>query len=67
MQECKKKIHKNQLILSQSMNTSKKRTNQFVFTTVRRVFDYFLEEIEDTKKTFEIIWPLKDAGRFTST
>ena len=36
------------------MNFSKKQTNEFVFTTMRRrrVFVRFLEEIEDTKKTF---------------
>ena len=34
------------------MNSSKKQTNEFVFTTMRRVFVRFLEEIEDTKKTF---------------
>ena len=46
---------KGQLILKancQPMNSSKKRTNEFVFTTMRRVFVRFLEEIEDTKKTF---------------
>ena len=36
----------------QAMNSSKKRTNEFVFTTMRRVFVRFLEEIEDTKKAF---------------
>ena len=36
----------------QAVNSSKKRTKEFVFTTVRRVFVRFLEEIEDTKKTF---------------
>ena len=36
----------------QAMNSSKKRTNKFVFTTMRRVFVHFLEEIEDTKKFF---------------
>ena len=36
----------------QVVNSSKKRTNEFVFTTMRRVFVRFLEEIEDTKKTF---------------
>ena len=36
----------------QAVNSSKKRTNEFVFTTMRRVFVHFLEEIEDTKKTF---------------
>ena len=30
----------------------KKRTNKFVFTTCRLVFVCFLEESEDTKKTF---------------
>ena len=34
------------------MNSSKKRTNEFVFTTMRRVFIRFLEEIEDTKIIF---------------
>ena len=34
--------------------SSKKRTNEFVFTTMRRVFVRFLEEIEDTKRHFEI-------------
>ena len=32
--------------------SSKKRTNEFDFTTMRLVFVRFLEEIEDTKKTF---------------
>ena len=36
----------------QTVNSSKKRTNEFVFTTMRRVFVRFLEEIEVTKKTF---------------
>ena len=36
----------------QAINSSKKRTDDFVFTTMRRVFVHFLEEIEDTKKTF---------------
>ena len=34
------------------MNSSKKWTNEFVFTTIRRAFIRFLEEIEDIKKTF---------------
>ena len=34
----------------QAVNSSKKRTNEFIFTTMRRVFVGFLEEIEDTKK-----------------
>ena len=36
----------------QAKNSSKKRTNEFNFTTMRLVFARFLEEIEDTKKTF---------------
>ena len=36
----------------QAVNSSKKRMNEFIFTTMRRVFVRFLEEIEDTKKTF---------------
>ena len=36
----------------QAVNSSKKRTNEFVFTTMRHVFVRFLEEIEVTKKTF---------------
>ena len=48
-------ISKGQLISKgncQAVNSSKKRTNEFVFTTIRRVFVRFLEEIEDTQKTF---------------
>ena len=37
----------------QAMNSSKKRMNEFVFTTMQHVFVHFLEEIEDTKKTFQ--------------
>ena len=36
----------------QVVNTSKKWTNEFVFTTMRLVFVCFLEEIEDTEKMF---------------
>ena len=36
----------------QAVNSSKKQTNEFVFTTMRHVFVRFLEEIEDTQKTF---------------
>ena len=36
----------------QAVNSSKKQTNEFAFTTMRLVFVRFLEEIEDTKKTF---------------
>ena len=32
--------------------SSKKRTKEFNFTTMRLIFVCFLEEIEDTKKTF---------------
>ena len=32
--------------------SSKKRTHEFNFTTMRLIFVRFLEEIEDTKKTF---------------
>ena len=36
----------------QAMNSSKERTNELVFTTMRLFFVSLLEEIEDTKKTF---------------
>ena len=48
-------ILKGQLISKancQAKDSSKKRTNEFVFTSMRCVFVHFLEEIEDTKKTF---------------
>jgi hypothetical protein len=45
----------------QVVNCSKKRTNEFVFTTMRRVFIRFLEEIVDTKKTFRNYLTFKDA------
>ena len=32
--------------------SSKKRTNEFIFTSMRLVFVCFLEEIGDPKKTF---------------
>ena len=35
----------------QAVNSSKKQTNEFVFTTMRHVFIRLLEEIEDTIKT----------------
>ena len=38
--------------LSSQVNFSKKRMNEFVFTTMQRIFVHFLEEIEETKKTF---------------
>ena len=34
----------------QAVSSSKKQTNEFVFTTMRSVFVCFFEEIEDTKK-----------------
>ena len=39
--------------------SSKKRMNEFVFTTVRIVFVRFLEEIDDPKKPFQNNWPLR--------
>jgi hypothetical protein len=36
----------------QAVNSSKKLTNEFVFTNMRHVLVRFLEEIEDTKKAF---------------
>ena len=49
-------LFKGQLISKancQAEDSSKKRTNEFVFTTMRHVFVHFLEEIEDTKNTFQ--------------
>ena len=46
---------KGQLILKANcevLNSSKKRTNEFIFTTMQHVFVHFLEEIEVNKKTF---------------
>ena len=45
---------KGQLIFKSklSVNSSKKRTNEFVFTSMLRVCVHFLEEIEDSKKAF---------------
>ena len=46
---------KGQLILKancQAEDSSKKRTNEFVFTSMRRVFVRFLEESSARKKTF---------------
>ena len=48
-------IPPSQLILKancQAVNSSKKQTNEFVFTTMRLVFVCLLEEIEDIKKAF---------------
>ena len=38
-----------------AMNSSKKRSNEFVFTTMRRVFVRFWKELKTPKKHFEII------------
>ena len=48
-------VSKGQLISKanyQAVNSSKKQTNEFVFTTMRLVFIRFLGEIEGNKKTF---------------
>ena len=39
----------------QAKDSPKKRTNEFVFTSIRRVFVRFLEESSARKKRFEII------------
>ena len=36
----------------QAMNSSEKRTIEFIFTSMQRVFVRFLEKIEDSKKAF---------------
>ena len=36
----------------EAVNSSKKPTNEFIFTSMRPIFVCFLEEIEDTIKTF---------------
>ena len=36
----------------QAVNSAKDRMNEFVFTTMQRVFICVLEEIEDSKKEF---------------
>ena len=44
-----------QLILKencQAVNSSKKQTIEFVFTSMQHVFVHFLKEIEDSKQTF---------------
>ena len=52
---------KGQLIFKSklSVNSSKKRTNEFVFTSMLRVFVRFLGESLARKKRFEIYWPLE--------
>ena len=52
-------LYKGQLISKancQAEDSSKKRMNEFVFTSMRRVFVCFLEEIEDTKKTLSDLY-----------
>jgi hypothetical protein len=39
----------------QAEDSSKKRTNEFVFTSMKHVFVRFLEESSARKKRFEII------------
>ena len=39
----------------QAMNSSKKQTNGFVFTSMQRVFVRFLEESSARKKRYQII------------
>ena len=54
----KKNTAKGQLISienCQAEDSSKKRTNEFVFTSMRRVFVRFLGESSTRKKRFEII------------
>ena len=51
----------------QAMNSSKKRTNEFVFTSMRHVFVRFLGESSARKKRFEIYWPLADNFKSGST
>ena len=49
-------FNKSQLISKancHAVNSSKKRTNEFVFTSMRCVFVRFLEEIKDSKKAFQ--------------
>ena len=53
-----KYIPKGQLISKancQAEDSSKKQTNEFVFTSMRRVFVRFLEESSARKKLFKII------------
>jgi hypothetical protein len=62
-------LSKGQLISKanyQAVNSSKKRTNEFIFTTIQRVFVRFLEEIEDTKKTFQNYLTFKNVSKIYS-
>ena len=66
-------ISKGQLISKancQAVNSSKKnRMNEFVFTSMQRVFHRFFEEIEDSKKVFRnyltFSWHVQMAQFFT--
>ena len=51
----------------QAVNSSKKRTNEFVFTTMRHVLVCFLEEIEDIKKVFWNFLTFTYAGAMEGT
>ena len=51
----------------QVVNSSKKRTNEFIFITMRCVFIRFLEEIEDTKKTFRNYLTFRKMSIFNSS
>ena len=52
----KQLVYKGQMIWKancRAANSSKKRTNEFIFTSMWHVFIRFLEEIEDTSKSFQ--------------
>ena len=56
------KSSKGQLISKanyQAVNSSKKRTNEFVFTTLWHVFVRFWKKLKTPKRHFEINWPLQ--------
>ena len=44
----------------QAVNSSKKRTNEFGFTTMQRVFVTFLKKLKTSKKPFEITSPFDE-------
>ena len=48
----------------QAVNSSKKRTNEFIFTTMQHVFVRFLKKLKSTKRHFEINWPLSQILSF---
>ena len=50
------KVRQSRNDIFQAKVSSKKQTNEFYFTTMKPhvdLFSFFLEEIEDTKKTFQ--------------